>query len=178
MSNPFLGEIRMFGFNFPPRGWARCQGQLMSIAQNDALFALIGTTYGGDGQETFSLPDLRGRAPVHRGQGPGLSAYTLGQSAGVETVTLISTQMPSHNHVPQAISVADAPDPSTDAIWATPPDAMYGGNVTENTNGAVSGTMSPFALGVAGGSQPHENMPPFVAVNYSIALEGVFPSRN
>lgn len=178
MSNPFLGEIRMFGFNFPPRGWARCQGQLLSIAQNDALFALIGTTYGGDGVTTFSLPDLQGRVPLHRGQGPGLSNYVLGQVAGVETVTLTTSQIPVHNHQALAISVADAPDPSTDAIWATPPDAMYGGLPPTNTNGAVSGLMSPFALGATGGSQPHENMPPFTAINYSIALEGVFPSRN
>lgn len=178
MSDTFIGEIRMFGFNFAPRGWVFCQGQLLSIAQNTALFSLLGTNYGGDGQTTFGLPDLRGRVPLHFGQGPGQPDYVLGQKAGEESVTLLTSEMPQHTHQAVALSASDAGDPSTDAVWATPPEAMYGGLPPVNTNGAIGGAMSPLALEFIGGSQPHNNMPPFVVVNYSIALEGIFPARN
>lgn len=170
MSSPFLGEIQMFGFNFAPRGWAFCDGQLLSIAQNTALFALLGTTYGGNGQTTFGLPDLRGRVPLHRGQGPGLTNRTLGELSGSENVTLLTTQMPAHNHLlacnsddPNAGSPAGKfPASSTSPIYAS----------TSNSN------MAPTAVSLAGGNQPHPNMQPYLTVNFCIALEGIFPSRN
>jgi microcystin-dependent protein len=171
MSEPFLAEIRMFGGNFAPRGWAFCNGQLLSIAQNTALFSLLGTTFGGNGTTTFALPDLRGRAPMHWGQGPGLSTRTLGEVGGVETVTLISNQMPAHTHAVNAVS-----DPANSAIptaglWA----ADQAGDTYNDSN--PNTTMNPQALGIAGGSQPHENMSPFLCVSFIIALEGIFPSR-
>jgi len=179
MSHPFLGEIRIFGFNFAPTGWAFCDGQLLSIAQNTGLFAFVGTTYGGNGITTFGLPDLRGRAPLHRGQGPGLSQYDLGQVAGAETVTLVASELPSHNHLAMARTTAgDSTEPNTDGGFATPPDAMYSAYPEVNTNGAISGLMSPLAMGVTGDDLPHPNMPPFTVVNYSICVNGNFPTRN
>jgi len=179
MSNPFLGEIRMFGFTFAPKGWAFCDGQILSIQQNTALFSLLGTTYGGNGTTTFSLPDLRGRSPLHFGQGPGLSDYSLGQVAGEENVTLISTEMPSHNHLANArSSEADSLEPNSDGGFATTPDAIYSGLPEVDTNGAIKGLMSPFALTFTGQNVPHQNMPPYTVINYSIAIQGVFPSRN
>lgn len=172
MSQPFIGEIRMFGGSFAPVGWNFCDGSLLPISENDALFNLIGTTYGGDGQNTFGVPDLRGRIPVHAGQGPGISQnYVLGQMAGVETVTLTTNQMPVHNHAMQA-STATATNPSPD------------GNIL-----AASPTISPYVLDVAGpqlvgtavqnagGNQPHENMMPFLCVSFIISLFGIFPSQ-
>lgn len=178
MSDVFLGEIRMFGFNFPPRGWAFCMGQIQSIAQNTALFSLLGTTYGGNGTTTFALPDLRGRVPLHFGQGPGQPDYVLGEEAGEEFVGLLTNEMPAHTHQAVALSTADAGDPSTDGMWATAPEAMYGGLPPVNTNGAISGAMSFLALQTTGGGQAHNNMPPYVVVNYCIALQGIFPARN
>ena len=177
MSEPFIGEIRMFAGNFPPRGWQFCQGQLLSIAQNTALFSILGTTYGGNGQTTFALPDLRGRYPMQPGQGPGLSPRTLGEQGGTETVTLISTQMPAHTHSLTASGGhADqfSPEGHFNAVQVDPntqqPVNMYA--ATPNT------TMNPAAIGVAGGSQPHNNMSPFLCLNFIIAMEGIYPSRN
>jgi microcystin-dependent protein len=187
---PFLGMLALMGFNFAPRGWASCNGQLLSIAQNSALFALLGTTFGGDGQTTFALPDLRGRAAVGQGQAPGLSNYTMGQSGGLETVTLISTQIPAHEHAAAGLTVTmnAATDsgtqsvPGTDGANALGASVGNGGRPAElyvnatpsvNLQGAnISGNTAP-----AGGSQPHENRMPYLALNYVIALEGIFPSR-
>jgi microcystin-dependent protein len=172
-SEPFIAEIYMGGMNFAPRGFATCQGQLLAISQNTALFSLLGTTFGGNGQTTFALPDLRGRVPMGQGQGPGLSPRTLGEVGGSETVTLISTQIPAHTHSLNAVS--DAGDTSAPS-----------GNYLANS-GALdkeyksTGTFVPMnagAVGSAGGSQPHANIPPYLVLNFYIALEGIFPSRN
>ena len=165
----------MFGGSFAIRGWAFCNGQLLSIAQNDVLYTLIGTTYGGDGVSTFGLPDLRGRVPIGTGQGAGLQNYALGQNGGAENVTLITNQLPAHNHTATAQSAAgnsNIPAPNTIA-WAQPSD----GNTRYTTN-ATTGAMNAGAIGNTGGNQPHDNMLPFQCVNYIIALEGVFPPRN
>jgi len=165
MSSPFIGEIRIFGGNFAPAGWAFCDGTLIPIADNDTLFNLIGTTYGGDGQTNFALPDLRSRVPIHVGPG-----FALAQNAGVETVTLTTGQIPSHNHVPQANSGTGSQTSPAGAVWAESALNEFSANVP-----AV--TMAPTALGPAGGSQPHDNMMPFVGVNFIISLFGVFPSQ-
>jgi len=166
MSSPFIGEIRMFGGNFAPVGWAFCNGQLMPIDQNDALFNLIGTTYGGDGQTTFALPNLQSRVPVHVGPG-----FALGQTGGVETVTLTTSQIPAHSHVPQCNSgTGNAQGPGGN-VWAQPST----GTIYDNT--APSLVMDPAALGSAGGSQPHDNMIPFLVINFILSLFGVFPSQ-
>ena len=169
MADPFIGEIRAFGFNFPPRGWATCSGQILPIAQNTALFSLLGTTYGGNGQTTFALPDLRGRVPVHFGQGPGLSNVVLGQQAGSESVTLTSEQMPSHNHAIAASNgAAGASRPSNNFPAA-------GGAYATATDGT---TMNAGMVRNTGGGQPHENRQPYLGLNICIALAGIFPSRN
>ena len=171
MGQPFIGEIRMVGFNFQPVGWAFCNGQLMSIAQNDALFALLGTTYGGDGVSTFALPDFRGRIPIHMGQGTGLSPYTIGQVAGVENVTLQPVQLPSHHHALQASQDA--------ATTASPSGALPGvADVPTYFPGPATAAMLAQSIGSSGGNIPHENMMPFLCINFIIALEGIFPSRN
>lgn len=169
MSQPYIGEIRMVGFNFPPAGWASCNGQLMDIAQNDTLFTLIGTTYGGDGQNTFALPNLSGRIPIHMGTGPGLSTYTIGQSAGVETVTLLSNQIPSHSHLPMSQSNNGTLGSPQNGIWAGSTNSLY----TTNTPNVP---MRNGLIGAAGGNQPHDNMMPFVAINFIISLFGIFPT--
>ncbi|MCA0381785.1 MAG: tail fiber protein [Bacteroidetes bacterium] len=183
--DPFLGMICIFGFNFPPRGWAFCQGQLLSIAQNTALFSLLGTTYGGNGQTTFALPDLRGRVPLGQGQGPGLPNYTLGEIAGSTTTTLLTTNMPQHIHqVSLSIPVA-----STAGTEAAPANGLStlaaavdgsGLEVMTYTQATADRTLKPFVAntGIAGGSQPFNNMQPYLAVNYCIAMQGIFPSRN
>jgi microcystin-dependent protein len=178
MSEPFLGEIRMFGGNFAPRGWAMCNGQLLTISQNTALFSLLGTTYGGDGVRTFGLPNLQGRAPLHSGQGPGLSLRDLGETGGEQTVTLLTNQLPSHKHVVNCTNntTADRTAP-TGGLWA--PGAGRRGQkfyASAAANGAP--LMSPQALPLAGGSQPHNNMPPYLVVTFIIALQGIYPSRN
>ena len=168
MSTPFLGEIRIFPYNFAPRGWALCNGQILSIAQNTALFSLLGTTYGGNGQTTFALPDLRGRVPNSSGQGPGLSSYSLGQVGGTEAVTLTQQELPSHNH---AVNSTNA-----DATSSRP-----GGNFPAaggGYNSAPSNNMAPAMIANAGGNQPHNNVQPYLTLNYCIALEGIYPSRN
>ena len=174
MSDQFVGEIRIFAGNFAPTGWAMCNGQLMPISQNTALFSLLGTFYGGDGKSTFALPNLQGSVPVHQGQGPGLSDYFLGQTGGENNVTLLTTEMPAHNH--QAMGIAGggqtAPDPT--AVWGTlagrTPPPLY-------SSAAPDVTMSPTALGVLGSSFPHNNLQPALVLNFIIAQQGIFPSR-
>lgn len=172
MSQPFVGEIRIFGGNFAPAGWAFCDGQLMPISENETLFNLIGTTYGGDGQETFAMPDLQGRLPMHMGQGPGISQnMQLGESGGVESVTLTTQQIPSHAH---PVIASTAPG------FANRPTGMTPGaspNVDLYTDGPVTDNLSPNALNPVGGSQPHENMQPFLVVSYIISLFGIYPSQ-
>lgn len=171
MSQPFIAEIRMFGGNFPPRGWAFCNGQLLSIAQHTAVFAILGTTFGGNGQTTFGLPDLRGRVPVGIGQGPGLSNRVAGETFGTESVALTQAQMPTHSHAQLAstAAVSGAVGPSG-APGATTVN-LYG-------SGQPSVAMAAGAVQPSGGGQPHNNMAPSLAVNFIIALEGIFPSRN
>ena len=179
MSEPFLGEIRMVGFNFAPRGWALCNGQILSIAQNTALFSLLGTTYGGDGVTTFALPNLQGRLPMHWGNGPGLSPRVIGEQSGSETVTLVSTQIPAHNHMLNCTTTAGAIDNPSGALLATSADANLNPINTYLAGGAApNATMANNSIGVAGGSQPHDNMSPFLCVTFIIALSGIFPSRN
>lgn len=173
MSNPFIGEIRMFGGTFAPAGWAMCQGQLMAIAQNDTLFALIGTTYGGDGQETFGIPDLQGRAPVHMGQGPGISqTYQLGEKAGLESVTLTTNQNPIHNHaVVTSTALANSSDPTNQLYAQSTQILVY-------TQDVATKFFAPTSMQPAGASQPHDNMQPFLVITFILSLFGVFPSQN
>jgi microcystin-dependent protein len=167
MSQPFLGEIRMFGGTFAPVGWAFCSGQQLAISENDALFNLIGTTYGGDGQTTFNLPDLQGRVPVHQGNG-----FQLGQAAGVETVTLTTQQLPVHNHAfLGSLNQAGTTNPPTNVVGQIP-----GGNVYIQDQTGVA--LNNQSLQPVGGSQPHENMQPYLTISFIIALEGVFPQQN
>jgi microcystin-dependent protein len=171
MSQPFLGDIRMFAGNFAPIGYAFCDGRLLPISQFSALFALIGTTYGGDGQNTFALPDLRGRVPLHMGTGGG-GTYVQGQMAGEENVTLITSQLPQHTHIASADSNNGANTSPAGGVWASSTNNPYAAYTASDL------PMAGGAIGVAGGSQPHDNMVPFLAINFIIALEGVFPSRN
>ncbi len=166
---PFVGEIRCFGFGWAPVGWAPCQGQLLPISSNTALFSLLGTTYGGDGRTTFALPDLRGRTPVNQGQGPGLSSYDLGQVGGTETVTLIAGQLPPHNHTVTASSTASGKSPSGSVPAYDADSSSYGGGTDLQ--------MSPSMVGGGGNSQPVDNMQPYLAVSWCIAVEGIYPSR-
>lgn len=171
MSNPFVGEIRMFGGNFAPQGWAFCNGQLQNIGDNTALFSLLGTTYGGDGQTTFALPDLRGRVPIHQGSGAGLSPRPLGTTGGSEAVTLALAQMPAHSHPLNASPTAASAAAGPGGVLATPTTQIYGaGTPTLPMDGAE---VTP-----VGGNQPHENMAPFQAVNFIIALFGIYPSQS
>jgi microcystin-dependent protein len=171
MSQPYIGEIRMVGFNFAPVSWAKCEGQLMAIAQNETLFALIGTTYGGDGQQTFALPNLAGRIPIHQGSGSGLSTRIIGEISGSETATLTSSQMPAHNHTPQAQSANGSQATPQNGFWAGAANAGY-------TAGPGNIPMRANLIGLTGGSQPHTNMMPFLAINFIISLFGVFPSQS
>jgi len=178
MAEPFIGQIIMFGGNFAIRGWALCDGQLLPISQYTALFSLLGTTFGGDGRATFALPDLRGRVPLHFGQGPGLSQYQLGQTGGAEQVTLNAAQIPAHNH-PATANALNGPGNSNVAagnVWAKD----LGTQSATYSNAAPNAAMSPNALtvGNAGGSQPHTNVQPYLCINFLIALEGIYPSRN
>jgi microcystin-dependent protein len=166
--DPFLGEIRMFGGNYPPVGWATCDGQILSISQNTALFSLLGTTYGGDGQTMFALPDLRWRVPVHAGAG-----LSIGQAGGSETVNLTTTNLPAHTHAANAASAGTTLSPAGN-YWAADP----GQNVAPYAGMPDGKVMGGGAIGGQGGSQPHENMQPFLAITFIIALEGVYPSRS
>lgn len=173
MSSPFIGEIRLVGFNFPPLGWAQCDGQLLPISQNTALFSLLGTQFGGNGVSTFGLPDLRGRVPIHQGQGPGLSPYVMGQMAGSENTTLLASQMPAHNHLINANTGG-----GTQASPANGFPAVESTGTSLNYAAAQDTTMAPPAVSIAGGNQPFSNVQPYLCVNFVIALQGIFPSRN
>ena len=175
MATPFVAEIRMFAGNFAPRGNAFCNGQILPIAQNTALFSLLGTTYGGNGQTTFALPNLQSRAPMHPGQGPGLTDRVLGEQGGEESVTLLTTEMPAHTHQASGLAAAGGQTSPANATWGT---VSSGRNPLPLYAASANTTLNPQALGVAGSSLPHENMPPFLAVNFIIAMQGVFPPRN
>ena len=166
-----MGEIRMFAGNFAPVGWFLCQGQTLSIAQFEVLFILIGTTYGGDGQNTFNLPDLQGRFPIHQGTGPGLSTYVLGQEAGVEAVTLTQQQIGAHTHLVGASSAAGNSNSPANAVFATATTNIYGPP-------SPATVMNPNTVSPAGGNQPHDNMQPFLCINFIIAWQGIFPSQS
>jgi len=171
MADPFVAEIRIFPFNFAPKGWAWCDGQLLPLSQNTALFSLLGTTYGGNGKSNFALPDMQGRAPMHPGQGPGLSLHDLGETGGSETVTLLESEIPAHSH--QAM-VSARPVVENDAA------GMYWGSTTVNaysTSNAGLVQLAPQALAPAGGDQPHNNLQPYLTLYFAIALQGVFPPR-
>ncbi|WP_199769356.1 phage tail protein [Flavivirga eckloniae] len=177
-----IGEIRMFAGNFAPRTWAFCEGQLLSINSNQALFSILGTTYGGDGRTSFGLPDLRGRVPVNPGRGPGLSVYNLGQRGGTETVTLTTNQIPSHTHAATGTVTANF-SPLNPANTGNPTGANFANAATDTYNSAPADTqMAPnnvhVAVGNTGGSLPHENRQPYLSIYYIICLQGVFPSRN
>ena len=167
-TEPFIGEIILFAGNFAPRGYAFSNGQLLSIAQNTALFSILGTTYGGNGQTTFALPDLRSRVPIHQGQGPGLSNYSLGQVAGTESVTLTASQLPPHTHTVNASSQSD--------ITGNPSGNFPAGGSSYDT--AANTTMSGGMVTGGGGGQPHSIVQPYLTLNYCIAIEGIYPSRN
>jgi microcystin-dependent protein len=175
MADPFVAEIRIFPFNFAPKGWAWCDGQLLPISQNTALFSLLGTTYGGDGKSTFALPNLEGSAPMHPGQGPGLSLHDLGETGGSETVTLLLSEIPSHPHtlMCQSQDPADQPAPSPLRTFAPSQNSTAYGP----SNGSPVVQMAPLALTLAGGDQPHNNMQPYLTFYFNIALQGVFPPR-
>ena len=171
--DPFVAEIRIVPFNFAPKGWAFCDGQLMPLSQNTALFSLLGTTYGGDGKSTFALPDLEGRAAMHPGQGPGLSLRDLGEMGGSESVTLLVSEMPAHSHVANGLNILSTTTTPTSgtALGRSANGNAYG------SNSAGLQTFAPEALPPAGGSLPHNNLQPYLTLNYVIALQGVFPAR-
>lgn len=174
MSEPYLGQIMLVGFNFAPRGWALCDGQILPINQNQALYSLIGTTYGGDGRTTFALPDLRSRVPLHQGSGPGLDSYTLGEKTGVETVTLTTAQLPSHTHTAYCYSdSADAITP-VQKVWASEQSQAF----PVYSDQTPDQTMNGNSLTHSGGSLPHTNLQPYIAVYFCIAMQGIFPPRN
>jgi len=180
MSQPYLGEIRMFAGNFAPRNNAQCNGQLLSIAQNTALFSLLGTFYGGNGVQTFALPDLRGRLPINQGNGPGLTPRVIGEVGGTENVTIDQTTTPTHNHLANATTdIGNLPGPSNKSIPASPSDGTNPGTLYVVPPGTVTPVaMATQSLPFAGGSQPHQNMMPSLAITFIIALQGIFPSRN
>lgn len=172
MADPFVAEIRIFPFNFAPPGWAWCDGQLLPLSQNTALFSLLGTTYGGNGQSTFALPDLQGRAPMHPGQGPGLSLHDLGEAGGEETVSLLESEIPAHSHGMTGTSDTGATASPSAALLARPTGALPYGAASSLTPLATE------ALPAAGGYQPHNNMQPYLTLYFCIALQGVFPPRS
>ena len=173
MADPFVAEIRIFPFNFAPRGWAFCDGQILPLSQNTALFSLLGTTYGGNGKSNFALPDLQGRAPMHPGQGPGLSLHDLGETGGSSTVTLLESEIPSHSHALNSHAApADVPNPEGNAVART-----IGATPYLPPAGASLVALAPEALTPAGGDQPHNNMMPYLTFYFCIALQGVFPPR-
>jgi microcystin-dependent protein len=172
MSDPYVGEIRIFAGNFAPQGWAICDGSVYSIAQNEVLFALLGTTYGGDGQTTFNLPDLRSRVPIHQGNG-----YVIGQLGGTENVTLITAQLPAHNHAVQSSSAHGNSSSPAGALWATDGTGVAA-PYRKPASGGTAVALHPATVGNSTGGQPHENRQPVQALNYIIALFGIFPSQN
>jgi microcystin-dependent protein len=171
MSDQFLGEIRMFGGNFAPLGWAFCNGQILSIEANTALFSLLGTYYGGDGTTTFALPNLQSRIPIHQGQGVGLSSYVVGESGGTENVTLNTQQLPQHIHTASADSGSGSVSSPAATYWASSPN-------TKQYSPSTNATMSTSATSLTGGSQPHANIMPYLTISFIIATEGIYPSRN
>jgi microcystin-dependent protein len=173
MADPFVAEIRIFPFNFAPKGWAWCDGQLLPLSQNTALFSLLGTTYGGDGKSNFALPDLQGSAPMHPGQGPGLSLHDLGETGGSETVSLLQSEIPAHPH---SMSAA-AQDPATAKLISNQASfsLSQGGGIYQDTQNAQ---LAPEATSPEGGDQPHNNMQPYLTLYFNIALQGVFPPRS
>ena len=173
MADPFVAEIRIFGFQFAPTGWAQCNGQLLPLSQNTALFSLLGTTYGGNGKSNFALPDMQANAPMHPGQGPGLSLHDLGETGGSEFVTLLESEMPAHAHTLRGNNtMGDTPIPAGNTL------ARFGTtNVYQQTVNVNLVAMAPEALPPAGGDQPHNNMMPYLVLNFCIALQGVFPPR-
>ena len=174
MADPFVAEIRIFPFNFAPTGWAFCDGQILPISQNTALFSLLGTTYGGDGKSTFALPDMQGNAPMHPGQGPGLSLRDLGEIGGVESVTLLISEIPVHTHGLFASVENGGQGTLTDGITVA---SSIGGQIYQSNTSSNLVMMNPQALAAAGGSLPHNNMQPYLTLNFCIALQGVFPPR-
>lgn len=172
MADPFVAEIRIFPFNFAPRGWAFCDGQLMPISQNTALFSLVGTTYGGDGKSTFALPNLQGRSPLQHGQGPGLSPRWLGESGGAAEVTLGPEQIPSHAHGLQAGTSATSGSPAGGSLAN-----VEGGAPVYRIPGAATKLMAADTVAASGGGLPHNNRPPYLALNFCIAMQGVYPPR-
>jgi microcystin-dependent protein len=177
VTDPFLAEIRMFGGNFAPYGWALCNGQLMSISQNTALFSLLGTTYGGDGRTTFGLPNLQGSTPMQQGQGPGLSPRYLGENGGTPYVTLINSEMAVHTHTALSFDGAGDTNDPTNTTWAQARTSRSG-DPLYSTGVAPNLTMNPQAVLPTGGSQPHNNMPPYLTITFIIALQGIYPSQN
>lgn len=176
MADPFVAEIRIFPFNFAPKGWAFCDGQLLPISQNTALFSLLGTVYGGDGKSTFALPDLQGSVPMHPGQGPGLSLFDLGQIGGSETITLLQSEMPAHTHgVGRALNDAGNSITPVNSVWAQ--SAAGRGAAALYKEGSPTGPVNNQSLNLAGGGLPHNNMQPYLTLNFCIALQGVFPAR-
>jgi len=175
MANPFVAEIRIFAGNFAPTGWALCNGQLMPINQNTALFSLLGTTYGGDGKSTFALPNLQGSAPLQQGQGPGLSLRDLGETGGEQNVTLLQTEMPAHAHGIQATTTSNQAAPVNNA-WASGQKGF--GSVYVPSNPPTNVQMNPFGTSISGGNLPHNNMMPYLCLTFIIALIGIFPPRS
>ncbi|MDX6512150.1 MAG: hypothetical protein QOE36_1654 [Gaiellaceae bacterium] len=176
MADPFLAEIRVVGFNFAPTGWAECNGQILPLSQNTALFSLLGTMYGGDGKTTFALPNIQGQGVVNFGQGPGLSDYSQGEQTGSQAVTLLQSEIPIHTHAVQAaVDPGEQLTPASDeALARSSPGSAWASSAAQST--LVD--MSPLAIGVTGGGQPHNNMPPVLVLKYIIALQGVFPPRS
>jgi len=177
MSEPFIGQIQSFGFNFAPRGWALCNGQLLPIQQNTALFSLIGTTYGGNGTTNFQLPNLQGRLPMHQGNGPGLTPRVIGETAGSENQTLLISNMPMHNHPLNAATQAATTEKPAGSFLAQANDPATG-NPISIYGPTADTTLNATAIGAAGSSIPFSIMPPFLVINFCIALNGIFPSRN
>lgn len=176
MADPFIGEIKMYGFGWAPRGWATCDGQLIPISQNQALFSLLGTTYGGDGRTTFALPNLQGRLPMHQGDGPGRTPRRMGQAGGQEQVTLTTQQLPAHNHT---LEVDNSSGRTGGANSADPAGHVLGRpNTKIYSDRAPDSQMDSKTIGDTGGNQAHDNMPPFQVINFCIALVGLYPSRN
>lgn len=173
MSDPFVAEIRIFPFNFSPRGWAFCDGQLLPLSQNTALFSLLGTNYGGDGKSTFALPNLQGSVPIQSGQGAGLSPFDLGQQGGSQTVTLLISEMPAHNHLVQASPYpADYPLPAPDTVLC-----QAAGDASYSTQTTPSAVMAYQSLSISGGNLPHNNLMPYLTLNFCIAIQGIYPPR-
>jgi microcystin-dependent protein len=169
MADPFVAEIRIFPFNFAPKGWAWCDGQLLPLSQNTALFSLLGTTYGGDGKSNFALPDLQGRAPMQPGQGPGLSLHDLGESAGSETITLLESEIPSHSHALNGVNDS--------GLQSSPGQAFTARANVYKSGGGVNTALSLNTISPTGGDQPHNNLQPYLTCYFCIALQGVFPPR-